>query len=145
MQHQQSFGRLIGMLSNEIKRGFNTDLGSDLITAKQQRILHYIMAQAAERAVFQRDIEQEFNLRRSSASTMLANMEKAGVITRESVSYDARLKRILITKKGEAIRAEVLKDCQNMEQKLTMDIPEEDLKKCALVLEQMITNLRKAD
>ena len=52
-----------------------------------------------DKDIFQRDFEARFSIRRSTATNMLKLMEKNGLITRESVSYDARLKKIVLTKK----------------------------------------------
>ena len=48
----------------------------------------------------QKDFEQQFNIRRSTASNILALIEKNGLIQRESVPYDARLKKIVLTDKA---------------------------------------------
>jgi DNA-binding MarR family transcriptional regulator len=142
MDFEYNFGRLIGVLSNEVKRGIKHRLGGVELTGKQRRIFHYIFSQSETTDVFQRDIEREFNLRRSSASEMLALLENMGIIHRESVSYDARLKRIAITQKGSEMREEVLLDCCEMENRLVYGIPEEELKCCASVMERMINNLK---
>lgn len=144
MKIDEHFGRLVGMLSNEIKRSFNETPESGDVTQKQRRILHFIIARSEHNGVvFQRDVEHEFNLRRSTTSTLLAGMEKAGVIRRESVSYDARLRRIVVTQKGEAIKDIVNEDCNRLEKRLREGISEEDLLVCASVLEKMIANLRE--
>jgi DNA-binding MarR family transcriptional regulator len=132
------------VLSNEISRGFKADFEDDVLSGKQCRVLHYLILETQHKSVFQRDIELEFNMRRSSTSTMLTNMERLGVIRRESVDYDGRLKRIIVTEKGEKIKAEVLKDCMAMEAKLVNGISEDELIRCANVLKKMISNLKEA-
>ncbi len=143
MSENESFGRLLGILSNEIARSFNIDFDDNTLTQKQRRVLHFITAKAQLGPVFQRDIEAEFNMRRSSASNMLANMEKAGVIRREAVMYDARLKRIVVTQKGEYIKEAVLNDCQRMEEKLIRNISPRELETFASVLKKMLNNLKE--
>ena len=46
---------------------------------------------------FPKDIEKEFSINRSTTSEMLKLMCKNGMITREEVDYDARLKKIVLT------------------------------------------------
>ena len=53
-----------------------------------------------EKEIFQKDIEKEFSIRRSTASNILKLMEKNGLIERISVPYDARLKKLTLTKKA---------------------------------------------
>ena len=66
------------------------------LTGMQGRVIGYL-CHNGEKEIFQRDIEAEFSIRRSTATTMLQTMEKHGLIKRAPVEYDARLKRILPT------------------------------------------------
>ena len=45
-------------------------------------------------------MEKQFDLKRSSISLMLNNMEKNKLIERVAVSEDARLKKIVLTEKA---------------------------------------------
>ena len=60
---------------------------------------HIIMFLARNRGreIYQHTIEQKFCITRSTASRVLALMEKKGLIARESVEHDARCKRIVLT------------------------------------------------
>ena len=68
----------------------------DDLTGKNGWIIAYI-ARNSDRDVFQRDIEEEFSIRRSTVSSIVQLMEKKGFITRESVGHDARLKKLVLT------------------------------------------------
>ncbi|MDO7205446.1 helix-turn-helix domain-containing protein [Paraclostridium bifermentans] len=46
-----------------------------------------------DKDVFQKDLESVFDLKRSSISLMLNNMEKSGLIERMLVKEDGRLKK----------------------------------------------------
>ena len=61
-----------------------------------------------DRDIFQKDFEEKFQIRRSTASNILKLMEKNGYITRESVASDARLKKIVFTEKAEEIQSRVV-------------------------------------
>ena len=74
--------------------------GLDEVAGMQGPMLGYIHENSQERDVFQRDIEKEFNIRRSTATVMLQNLEQKGFLTREPVDYDARLKKIVLTQKA---------------------------------------------
>ena len=50
--------------------------------------------------VFQRDIEREFSITRSTVTNILQLMERKGYIERQSVPQDARLKRLILTEEG---------------------------------------------
>ena len=51
-------------------------------------------------AVFQRDIEREFSITRSTVTNILQLMERKGYIQRLSVPQDARLKQLVLTEEG---------------------------------------------
>ena len=68
-------------------------------TGKNAWIIGYI-AEHSDRDVFQRDIEEDFSIRRSTVSNMISLMEQKGYIKRESVDYDARLKKLVLTPKA---------------------------------------------
>lgn len=80
-----------------------------------------------ERDIFQRDIEEEFGIRRSSVSATLSNLEEKGYIKRSSVSQDARLKKITVTVRGEKIVEESKKIINDFEKELIFQITEEEL------------------
>ena len=50
--------------------------------------------------VFQRDIEREFSITRSTVTNILQLMERKGYIQRQSVPQDARLKQLVLTEEG---------------------------------------------
>lgn len=53
-----------------------------------------------DKSVFQKDLESQFKLRRSTVSSMLQTLEKKGYLRRNPVDYDARLKQITLTSAG---------------------------------------------
>ena len=55
-----------------------------------------------DRDMFQRDVEAEFNIRRSTATGILQLMEKTAS-SAGAVAYDARLKKLVLTPKALAV------------------------------------------
>lgn len=95
--------------------------------------------------IFQKDFEQEFNIRRSTASSMLSLMEKNGLITREGVDYDARLKKIKLTEKAVEIQNSVNKSLDEFENLISRGITDEELDTFVRVLGKINTNLERID
>ena len=60
-------------------------------------IVHYLYK---NQPVFQRDIERDFSITRSTVTNILQLMERKGYIERQSVPQDARLKMLVLTAKG---------------------------------------------
>ena len=88
-----------------------------------------------------KDVEEEFGMRPPTATELLKKMEENGLIRREAASYDARLKRILLTEKALQYREQVCKDLDGMEEEMMRGIREEDLEVFFRVMEQLIDNL----
>ena len=98
-----------------------------------------------DRDIFQKDFEQQFDIRRSTASNILALMEKNGLITRESVPYDARLKKITLTRKAVEIHHTVESSFEKLEDTLSQGITEEELEVFYRVLDKINSNLERID
>ena len=98
-----------------------------------------------DRDVFQKDFEQEFNIRRSTASNILALIEKNGLITRENVPYDARLKKITLTQKALDVQSVVEKAFESLEDTIKKDITEEELRVFFRVIDKINNNLERTD
>ena len=104
-------GKLIHMLSHEMKRNQPIDkvIKADL-TIMQKHILKFILLETMHKDLYQKDIEEEFQIRKSTVTGYVQLMEKNGYLTRESVKGDARKKRLVPTEKAEGLRQAILED-----------------------------------
>ncbi len=93
-----------------------------------------------DRDIFQKDFEREFDIRRSTASSILSLMEKNGLITRESVPYDARLKKIVLTQKSVEVHKVVTEAFDRMEKEIGEGISDEELEVFFRVLDKININ-----
>ena len=136
-------GRLVRMLNHQLKRNQKPEeaLEDDELTPMQRHILNYILLETLHRDIYQKNIEEEFQIRKSTVSGILKLIEKNGFIYRESVKEDARLKRILPTKKAETLRPSILEHIHETEIRMTEGVSEQDLFLCKKVLYQMCQNL----
>ena len=107
MDKEIHIGRKIIILSKRIHRRLDNGTSKYGITGVQSRILGFIYHNSEKRDIFQKDIEEELDIRRSSVTSVLQLMEKNGYIERVSVSKDARLKKIILTEKGIEIQRNV--------------------------------------
>ncbi|MBD5632515.1 MAG: winged helix-turn-helix transcriptional regulator [Clostridia bacterium] len=74
------------------------------ISPVQMHALVFIIKNADKGlAVCQKDVERELNLRPSSVSSLLSNLERQGFLTRTLADGDARTKRLELTDKGRDI------------------------------------------
>lgn len=100
MDKDTLIGREISIFDKRIHRAIGKEAAKYGITDVQSRILGFIQHNADKRDIFQKDIEEHLDIRRSSVTSVLQLMEKNGYIKRVSVSEDARLKKIILTEKG---------------------------------------------
>ena len=78
---------------------FSRANGVEQTTPMHGWIIEYLYRHRDE-PVFQRDIEREFSITRSTVTNILQLMERKGYIARRSVEQDARLKQLVLTEKG---------------------------------------------
>ena len=135
----KSTARYIGKLSNKPRRKLDMLSSRKEFSGSQGRTLHFLLAQTED--VFQKDIEEEYSIRPSTATELLKQMEKNGLIVREPVAYDNRLKKIVVTDKALLYKQQVIEDLTALEETLVKGISEADLQVFFKVIEKMMDNL----
>lgn len=115
---------------------------ADRQTGMHGYLLRYLY-ENQERDVFQRDIEKAFSISRSSVTVTLQLMEKNGLIRRESVAQDARLKRIVLTQKARDLHRQIEADILAFESNLARGISEKEQEVFLRVAKKMQENLRE--
>lgn len=139
-------GRLIGILSHQMVKNRNNPsvvMESDELTAMQKHVLKFILLETLHSDIYQKDIEEEFQIRKSTATGILQLMEKKGFIYRECAKQDGRLKRIVPTDKAKDILPAILEHIDETERCLEKGIPREDVALCKRVLWMMHRNLEE--
>ena len=100
-----------------------------------------VLVSYPDREIYQKDIEEELNIRSASVSTLLKKMEAQDFIRREKVSYDDRLKKILPTSHTVEMKEQVERHIALLEKRLTAGIKEEELRIFSDVLKKMQENM----
>lgn len=142
MDRPKYIGMEISKTSNVLKRKCRSSELSrkmDEATGKNGWIIGFL-SENEDRDIFQRDIEETFSIRRSTVSSMLQLMEKKGLVTRQSVDFDARLKKLVLTPKAREMHSRMLLDMEKTEKKLRQNISEEELEVFFGVLEKIRKN-----
>ena len=133
----------VKIVSNMLRRiigkiGHQQDF--ERITGSNTWIIGYL-ARHQDSDVFQKDLEQEFSIRRSTASKTLQLMEEKGLICRESVYYDARLKKLTLTEKSLDIHKIIQEDLEEANRIATKDLSDEEISQFFSVMEKIRKNL----
>lgn len=134
-------GKMINRISNRLRRrsrAIQTTIG---ISGAQGNILDYILIESQNRSVYQKEIEEEFGLRPSTATEALKSLETKGLIRREAEKSDGRYKRIVFTEKAKEIKQVLRKEIEESESILLEGITEEEQKEFLRITEKMLQNL----
>lgn len=130
MRPAKKLGLELHVASNLLDRRMNAMIssnGADVVTPMHGMILDFVCTKSEEgQVLYQKDIESEFDIARSTVTATLKLMEKKGYIKRSSVSHDARLKRIFPTPFGKESFARVDKSIQRAEAIMRSALTEEE-------------------
>ena len=99
-----NYGKLVRLANNQMSKGMDAYAKQFGLTVMQMSIIDFVGNQPN---CLQRDIEQTFNIQRSTATVALQRMEKTGLITRASAPDDARQKTVALTDKAQALHQTV--------------------------------------
>lgn len=146
MAEERNIGFQLKAVNNLIRRKLDiwfAQAGLEELSGMQGPMLGYIYGRGKERDVFQKDIEKAFSIRRSTATVILQNLEQKGYIVRESMESDARLKRIVLTKKAVEVNLQIQKQIILFNQELEKGITEEEKENFFLVIDKIVKNLEQ--
>lgn len=137
-------GFTIHMLDMGMKRMLDTRLkaeGYDEVTLMHGWILKYLYDNR-DREIYQRDIEKQFGIGRSTVTTIIQLMEKRDLICRESVEHDARLKKVSLTEKGYQHNTLVKENIHRMHGLVLAGLSEEEKAEFLRISEKIASNLK---
>lgn len=132
MEHWNEIGFQLHRLSTLAKRIVDQTVFPEKEAEKRPTGMHgWIIGYLYDnrhREVYQRDIQEQFSVRRSTVTGMLQLMEKNGLITRHSVPEDARLKRIELTPQAIEQHKKIMAGFQEVEKRMASGLTEEERK-----------------
>lgn len=143
MQPKLHIGFELRTTANIIRREIDNAMAVhkiEKLTGMQGRVIGYL-CRNPQKKIFQKDLENEFSIRRSTATNMLQTMEKHGLIKRVSVEYDARLKQILPTETAIMRHKIFEQEIEKVEASLLNGITEEERETLFKILNKIKSNL----
>lgn len=109
--------RTIHNLTREVVRKSGPAINKPPLSQLQAGIMGYLFHHQ-QQPVYQKHIEEEFNISGATATNSLQVMERNGLITRSCVDKDGRLKRISMTREAMQEHMLVEEHMRMMEQKM---------------------------
>ena len=137
-------GKLLHTLSHHLRRNGFQEKEESGLTPVQRHLLNYILLESLSRDLYQKDIEAEFQVRRSTATGILQLLEKNGFIIRQSVAADARLKKLVPTDKAKRYREGLIAGIVKQEELLRKGLSKQEIGSCIYVLRHMLENLKES-
>ena len=114
-------------VSKNLRYFFDQRMSENGMTSIQTRVIGHIrMEELKGNSVFQRDIEEVFRIKRSSVTSVLQTLEKKGLILRESVPEDARIKKLVLTERARKMQAGTCQTLNDMEEEMKSLFTEEE-------------------
>lgn len=141
-----AIGNELRCLNNMIRRAVESSAvleQAEKLTGANSRFIAYL-ADHRHSDVFQRDLEKQFSITRSTASKIIKLMEQKGLVERHGVAGDARLKKLVLTDKAMALHEAIMADFQQLEARLTRGFCSEDLAVLTASIERMKQNMGEA-
>ena len=105
-------------VSKNIRYFFDLAMSENGLTSIQSRILGHL--RRAE------DIEDVFRIKRSSVTSVLQTLEKKGLIIREGVQGDARVKKLILTDEARRMQSSTYHVLTEMEHEMRSLFTEEE-------------------
>jgi DNA-binding MarR family transcriptional regulator len=142
---ENDIGFAVRRLSNAIKRDVEKtqkDLKLEQMKGINGWAINYFY-ENRDKDVFQRDFEEKFEIRRSTASRMLKTMEQKGFIERVSVESDARLKKIILTQKAVKQHKLILERIKAREERLRIGLTDEEIKTFFSLIKRITANMEE--
>ena len=116
----RNFGIELKALKNVMSRCMEADpqlQKLDGMSCTNALIIGYLAHHESEE-VFQRDLEREFGITRSTASKIVTLMVQKGYVTRCPVPQDARLKKLALTEKARVFSENMFAKGKELEERI---------------------------
>jgi DNA-binding MarR family transcriptional regulator len=91
--------------------------------------------------VFQRDLEETFCVTRSTVSKVLDLMVRKGLVERQAVPHDARLKKLVLTPKALELSERMRLYAEEVEREVTAGFSQEEIDTLLDYIERIRKNL----
>lgn len=143
MENKRLFGKIC-YLHRQMCRENTAILLEYGVTPVQMHAMIFINKSAADGLkVCQKDVEKEVNLRASSVSTLISNLENDGFLIRTVAEGDARTKFLELTQKGKDVCLKdklIMEQCDGAIQAALTEMEQEEFEK---LLKKIIADISK--
>lgn len=142
MNTKKRLGMEIKVLSNLLKRKIHCYLPQfdNELTDSERQVIGFLYNNQ-DRDIFQKDVEERFVIRRSTASRMLKALEEKNFIVRKPVAGDARLKKVSLTPAAQKMQKDIIERLDDFEEILGKGISQNEIDTFFMIAERIKKNL----
>ena len=130
-------------IENSLNRIFGSVALKYGLTGKQFFILGFVLKQSKKGEITQKDIENFGNVRKSSVSSIISNLEKSGFIVRKPSEKDSRVNIILPTEKAHEIERKINAKKKKVENEIFSCFSEEEIEQCGKLLSELQKKIKE--
>ena len=112
MTEEKTLLNELRLINIALKRSMSAICDNGVPTVSSM-VLHFVFMNGGN--ALQKDVENEFGMRRSTASQLLGKLENGGYITRAVIDSDGRSKRIYLSEKAVAEQNQVAQKLRSLE------------------------------
>ena len=118
-------------------------MAGDMISGVNGLIMGYILRRGGN--VYQRELEDEFGLTRSTISKVVNLMERKGLIERAAAEHDARQRVIILTDAAREMARGLQEEGRRISERLLSGFDEGETDVLAGFIDRMMQNMRRED
>lgn len=133
-------GLMIKMLNNAFKQELNKEIASLDLSSSQAHVLGYL-SHNQDKTIFQKNIEEQFNLKHPTVTGILQRLEEKGFIKQIPLETDHRYKQIILTEKSRILHNRITELSSATADKFLVGMSAEEVNTLKLLLEKMIANV----
>lgn len=140
--NEEHIGKCILDTARLVNNELNAMFYHENINGLQMRIMGFIHVNYVHGVdIYQKDIEAEFKMRRSSVTSVLNTMEKNNLVRRLSVPSDARLKKLELTAKAKVLIEAHYEKIIQFENSMVNNFSQDEINTLKSLLERVVENL----
>lgn len=128
--------RELFILTNKMKRLLDKNHQANDIYLGQARILTYLYGNK-DRSIYQKDIEQTFQIRGGTVTGMLETLEKMELIVRVESTKDKRRRKVILTESGTDKAINAINTNRHFEDLIKKELTDKEEKDFYLVLSKL--------
>lgn len=131
---------IVNLIRHKINGSEKLSVVQKEISRRQAAVIG-IIDESQDKPVFQKDISRILKIRRSTATSMLQDMEREDLIKRVPVGGDMRLKQLLLTEKSMRFAMLIREEFTMIQETIIRGFSEDEKKQFRNYLERIKENL----